>query len=165
MKRIVLTKYFFTPIVVALLFGLILSNINTAYAITGIPGSTKTNYNSDGSVKQERTYGSDGRAEKDVDYNHGGTGHTFPHEHTWDWSKTPPRQPGVPITPAPCPTPSPGQGSDTNTSETDSNNSRSNSTEVIENAVVGVTVGTILYFIISEGLRIVVPIRNLIPVP
>ena len=43
-------------------------------------------------------YGPDGRAEKDTDYNHSGEdSHEFPHEHEWDWNKTPPRQPGVPV--------------------------------------------------------------------
>ena len=101
-------------LIVATIFCFGSSNIETAYAITGTPGSTKTTYNSDGSVKQERIYGEDGRAEKDVDYNHGGVGHTFPHEHTWDWSTDPPtRQDGVPVPPTPCPAPTPDQSPNT----------------------------------------------------
>ena len=35
---------------------------------------------------QSRWYGHDGRATRNRDYRHGGTGHTFPHDHVWDWS-------------------------------------------------------------------------------
>lgn len=45
--------------------------------------------NSKGELKQRRYYGSDGKAQKDIDYQHGNNNgkHSFPHEHTWDWSK------------------------------------------------------------------------------
>jgi RHS repeat-associated protein len=46
----------------------------------------------------ERTYGPDGRAVKDVDRGHD-HGAGDPHAHDWDWSKTPARQPGRPLTP------------------------------------------------------------------
>lgn len=48
--------------------------------------------NPDGTVKQRRYYGPDGKAKEDIDYNHTDDGtHTFPHRHKWDWSKKPPR--------------------------------------------------------------------------
>lgn len=48
--------------------------------------------NPDGTVKQRRYYGPDGKAKEDIDYNHIDDGtHTFPHRHKWDWSKKPPR--------------------------------------------------------------------------
>lgn len=61
---------------------------------TGEPNSSVDKLNPDGSVKQRRYYGPDGRAKEDIDYNHGdGDGsHTFPHRHTWDWSQSNPRQ-------------------------------------------------------------------------
>ena len=58
---------------------------------TGTPNSTKELLNPDGTVKQRRYYGPDGRATRDTDYNHSGK-HQFPHDHEWDWNKTPPRQ-------------------------------------------------------------------------
>jgi RHS repeat-associated protein len=60
---------------------------------TGEPNSKSTLYNPDGSVKQERVYGPDGKAQQDTDYNHPGVNHDFPHNHDWDWSRTPPRGP------------------------------------------------------------------------
>ena len=57
------------------------------------PNSSADLLNPDGSVKQRRYYGADGRAEMDIDFNHTDDGtHTFPHIHLWDWSKNPPRQ-------------------------------------------------------------------------
>ncbi len=50
----------------------------------GEPGSTGTLYNPDGSVKQERWYKPNTEPDVDIDYNHGGTGHTFPHGHEYD---------------------------------------------------------------------------------
>jgi len=50
---------------------------------TGEPVSTAWEYNKDGSVKRERTYGPDGRAIRDRDFNHSDDGtHEFPHDHT-----------------------------------------------------------------------------------
>ncbi|EYE87143.1 hypothetical protein Q428_14995, partial [Fervidicella metallireducens AeB] len=62
----------------------------------GEPNSSSDYLNPDGSVKQRRYYGPDGKPEEDIDYNHpnyDGT-HKFPHRHIWDWSKNPPRQSG-----------------------------------------------------------------------
>lgn len=60
---------------------------------TGEPNTDQELLNPDGTVKQRRHYGPDGKAEKDIDYNHPGEkDHKFPHEHDWDWSKNPPRQ-------------------------------------------------------------------------
>ncbi|SBO17938.1 T7SS effector LXG polymorphic toxin [Carnobacterium divergens] len=59
---------------------------------TGEPNSSSDLLNEDGSVKQRRWYGKDGKALEDIDYNHTDDGtHTFPHRHKWDWSKIPPR--------------------------------------------------------------------------
>jgi len=59
---------------------------------TGEPNSVGRQYDDDGNLVRERYYGPDGRSVKDKDYKHGGQ-HEFPHEHDWDWSKNPPRQP------------------------------------------------------------------------
>lgn len=58
----------------------------------GEPNSSVDKLNPDGSVKQRRYYGSDGRAQEDIDHNHTDDGtHTFPHRHEWDWSQKNPR--------------------------------------------------------------------------
>lgn len=159
-------KFFSAMLIVTIMFCFGSPNLEMAYAITGTPGSTKTTYNPDGSVKQERVYGDDGRAEKDVDYNHGGVGHTFPHEHNWDWSTDPPtRQEGIPVPPTPCPAPTPDQSSNTGKTGVNDGQTGSNTGEVVEKAAVGAVVATALYLVVSEGLRIVFPLRNLIPVP
>lgn len=49
----------------------------------GEPNTTGKLYNPDGSLKQERSYGPDGEVSKDVDYNHPGSNHSFPHVHDW----------------------------------------------------------------------------------
>ena len=109
-----------------------------AYLKRGEPNSTKTLNNPDGSVKQERVYGPDGRALKDTDYNHGGVGHTFPYEHDWDWSNSvQPR--GDAHTP-------------TNTSK------------IKNSTAVRVSIGIIIYWIVSEVSRLFLP-RNFIPIP
>jgi hypothetical protein len=59
---------------------------------TGEPNTSVDKLNPDGSIKQRRYYGPDGKAQEDIDYNHGGSKHTFPHRHKWDWSKKKPRQ-------------------------------------------------------------------------
>lgn len=52
----------------------------------GQPNSSSDLLNPDGSVKQRRYYGPDGKADEDIDYNHSDDGtHTFPHRHKWDW--------------------------------------------------------------------------------
>jgi hypothetical protein len=58
----------------------------------GQPPGTQTFPNADGG-KTVRTYGTDGKAVTDVDYGHD-HGAGDPHVHDWNWSKTPPRQPG-----------------------------------------------------------------------
>ena len=49
------------------------------------PNSTKDLLNPDGTIKQRRYYGPDGKATKDRDYNHPGDKHSFPHDHEWEW--------------------------------------------------------------------------------
>ena len=57
------------------------------------PNSSVDLLNPDGSVKQRRYYGKDGKAQMDIDFNHTDDGtHEFPHIHIWDWTKKPPRQ-------------------------------------------------------------------------
>ena len=57
------------------------------------PNSSSDLLNPDGSVKQRRYYGEDGKAQMDIDFNHTDDGtHEFPHIHIWDWTKKPPRQ-------------------------------------------------------------------------
>ena len=75
------------------------SNMGLVFSLpyVGTPNSTAYDYNPDGSIKQKREYGPDGKATKDTDYNHGGVGHTFPHEHEWDWNSNSPRQPATPV--------------------------------------------------------------------
>ncbi len=51
---------------------------------TGEPNSSKDLYNEEGSLKQRRYYDKNGNADLDIDYQHGGTGHTFPHRHDWN---------------------------------------------------------------------------------
>ena len=48
-----------------------------------------------GQLKQRRYYDEKGNAKIDIDYFHGDDRtHVFPHRHTWDWGKIPPRQKG-----------------------------------------------------------------------
>lgn len=57
------------------------------------PNSSADLLNPDGSAKQRRYYGEDGKAQMDIDFNHTDDGtHEFPHIHIWDWTKNPPRQ-------------------------------------------------------------------------
>ncbi len=61
----------------------------------GEPNSSADLLNPDGSVKQRRYYGPDGKPLEDIDFNHSDDGtHEFPHRHKWDWNKRPPRQKG-----------------------------------------------------------------------
>ena len=62
---------------------------NTNLPTESEPNSSMDLLNSKGELKQRRYYGSDGKAQKDIDYQHGNNNgkHSFPHEHTWDWSK------------------------------------------------------------------------------
>jgi RHS repeat-associated protein len=61
------------------------------------PNSTQVKDNGDGKG-QIRDYAPDGRAQKDIDFGHD-HGKGDPHAHDWDWTKTPPRQPGRELTP------------------------------------------------------------------
>ena len=105
-----------------------------SYAIKGKPNSTKVTYDKNGNKKQERQYDKDGRAQRDVDY----VPNEEPHEHDWDWSgeneKAPKRGERKPV---------------------------ENVSKKVKKAAI---LGTTLYFIISEGSRIVIPIRNLVPI-
>ncbi len=56
------------------------------------PNSTRAKDNADG-TGQIRDYGEDGRATTDYDFGHD-HGAGDPHAHDWDWTQTPPRQPG-----------------------------------------------------------------------
>lgn len=135
-------------------------NMVSAFAglsVTGEPNSTTTEYNEDGSPKQVRVYGPDGKAQKDIDYNHGGN-HEFPHEHEWDWSKKPPRQPGKTI-PTPCLAPDQSQGAGSTA------NTESGLGNLISELSGLAAVGAVVYYVISEGSRVIFPIRNLIPIP
>jgi len=51
---------------------------------TGEPNSSKDLKDSNGSIKQRRYYDKNGDADMDIDYHHGGVGHTFPHRHDWN---------------------------------------------------------------------------------
>ena len=125
-----------------LFFGILFLVCPVSYAYTslpykGKPNSTQNEYNPDGSVKRKRYFDDKGRAEKDIDYNYGGEKyHEFPHVHDWEWEKEKsPRQP------------------------------KEGELEKVAEITTAVAVtGTILYYVISEGSRIVFPIRNLIPV-
>lgn len=135
-------------------------SVVSAYAglpATGEPNSTVTVYNGDGSPKQVRVYGPDGMAKKDIDYNHGGNDE-FPHEHEWDWSKNPARQPGK-VIPTPCPAPDQSQGAGS------TSNTESGLGDMISELSGLAAVGAIVYYVISETSRVVFPLRNLIPIP
>lgn len=54
-----------------------------ALPTTGRPNSSK-DLKDDQGVKQRRYYDKDGNADMDIDYRHGGVGHTFPHRHDWN---------------------------------------------------------------------------------
>ena len=129
---------------VLLVFAIFFSVCPVSYAYTRLPKRWEPNsigeiYNEDGSLKQERKYDEKGRAKKDIDYNHGGVGHKFPHVHDWEWKEEkskrhPPREP------------------------------KEGELETTKRITTGVAVGTILYYVISEGSRIIFPVRNLIPI-
>ena len=59
--------------------------------------NTRTNlYSEEGTLKQSRFYGENGKVFLDIDYAHSNAdnSHKFPHYHDWDWTKKPPRQKG-----------------------------------------------------------------------
>ena len=113
----------------------------------GEPNSTARRYGPNGEVVQERKYGPDGKAQSDTDYNHGGVGHEFPHEHEWQDGV---RGAGVPM-------PQPGTGT--------SNKSDSAVIDGVGTVAGGVAIGTIIYWVVSETSRVLFPPRNLIPIP
>ena len=114
--------------------------LSNSLPFNGKPNSVGKLYNQDGSVKQERVYGPDGNPIKDTDYNHGGDNHEFPHEHEWENGK---RGSAKPV----------------------EKQKSSNTAETIQEVSKWAMIGTALYWIVSEGSRIVFPPRNLIPVP
>ena len=59
------------------------STTGSSLPTTGSPNSSKDLKDSEG-IKQRRYYDKDGNADMDIDYRHGGTGHTFPHRHDWN---------------------------------------------------------------------------------
>lgn len=62
--------------------------------VKGTPNSS-IDLIANGQLKQRRYYDEKGNAKIDIDYFHGDDGtHVFPHRHTWDWKKIPPRQKG-----------------------------------------------------------------------
>jgi hypothetical protein len=65
----------------------------------GTPGATVEKKDDAGRIIQRRTYGSDGRAVRNIDIGHDHTGVGDPHAHDWDWAKNPPRQPPRPLKP------------------------------------------------------------------
>lgn len=117
--------------------------------LEGEPGSVKQRKRGN-TVIQERKYGPDGLPEVDTDYEHGGVGHTFPHQHVWKGKKRGQAQPMPPREPEPqniiiAPNPI--------------------GIEALE-AITGLTGSALLiYIVISEGSRLLVPVRNLVPVP
>ena len=65
---------------------------------TGPPNSTDERHDAAGGIIQRRYYGPDGRAVKNIDYNHDHWA-GVPHAHDWDWTQDPPRGPGRPLVP------------------------------------------------------------------
>ena len=52
----------------------------------GEPNSSTDLKDSDGTLKQRRYYGPDGKAQEDIDYKPSGDKHKFPHRHIWRWN-------------------------------------------------------------------------------
>ena len=105
---------------------------------TGDPNSRVTLPNPDGTPKQDRWYGPSGDAVRDRDYNHGGSGHEFPHEHDWIGGE---RQPQRPVSPIP------------NEWESPSQNRQFNWETVQSAALTGIKIGVATYAIIkSKGI-------------
>lgn len=67
----------------------------------GVPDSTREKRDPQGSVTQKRYYGPDGRAIKNIDYDHDYEGVGNPHAHDWDWAHPGKlkRQPARPLAP------------------------------------------------------------------
>ncbi|MEE1042849.1 MAG: hypothetical protein UH854_02680 [Clostridia bacterium] len=111
----------------------------TSLPKTGIPNSKDTLYNPDGTPKQDRYYGPDGLPELDVDHNHNGNNIPFPHSHDWPNGRRNEDHNPVP-------------------------DSLPDYPEFGNKVAEGITLGVILYWIISESSRLI-PVRNLIPIP
>lgn len=127
------------------------------------PNSELKKYNDNGDLKQIRKYGPDGRAIQDIDYEHGGSNHKFPHTHDWDWSmgdNNPKKKESVPLPGAKELPPKKNNKKNKNKKKM----KKMNISKIAKKAATLGTVGTIAYFVISEGSRIVFPIRNLVPV-
>ena len=62
-------------------------NVMLGTPLTGEPNSTLPVYDNDGNLTQEREYGPDGRAKRDIDYGHAGHHPNLPspHYHDWNW--------------------------------------------------------------------------------
>ena len=147
-----------------LVFGILFSTCSVSFAdgpIIGKPNSIQEIYNEDGSVKQRRQFDENGRAKKDVDYNHGGGEHEFPHVHDWKWEN------GKPDRDDPR-KPKEGELEEAEEKAKEAEQAAKKSKEAAKDVAKGVTVGaalgTALYFIISEGSRVVFPPRNFIPI-
>ena len=113
---------------------------------TGPPNSSEPIYDKKGNKVGERFYGPDGQATKDrddTDHGHPKQHPDVPHEHEWG-----PEGRGGAV-----PVPKPSE------------NSNIISGNDVGEAAGWVLAGTILYWAISEGSRILFPPRNLIPVP
>ena len=61
---------------------------------TGEPDSDQ-NLEDETGLKQTRHYGSDGKADYDIDYHHPGKHHKFPHKHKWTWVDNIPKRGGA----------------------------------------------------------------------
>lgn len=133
-----------------LVFGILFSTCSVSYAdgpVIGKPNSIYEIYNKNGSLKQRRQFDKNGRAKKDIDYSHGGVGHEFPHVHDWKWKdgkskRDDPRKP----------------------KEGELQEAEEKAKDVTKGITIGSAVGAAVYFLISEGSRVVFPPRNLIPV-
>ena len=149
-----------------LVFGILFSTCSVSYAETpkiGKPNSTLEMYNRDGSLRRRRQFDENGKAKKDVDYNHTGENHEFPHVHDWKWKGDESKRDDA----------SPKEGEleeaeEKVKKEKEEEQAAKKSKEAAKDAAKGITIGaalgTALYFIISEGSRVVFPPRNLIPI-
>ncbi len=64
----------------------------------GSPNTSQVERDAKHLVIRRRFYGGDGRAIKNIDYDHD-HGAVVPHAHDWDWMKDLPRQPGRTLRP------------------------------------------------------------------
>ena len=156
-----------------LVFGILFSMCPVSYAdgpVIGKPNSIQEIYNPDGSVKQRRQFDEYGRAKKDVDYNHGGGEHEFPHVHDWKWKdgkpdRDDPRRPKEgELKEAEEKARKQKEEEAAEQAEEAAQKAKEAAKEAAKEITAGAIVGTALYFLISEGSRVVFPPRNLIPV-